>query len=180
MIYDFNFQITKDGVAYGTNKSAADFLTEVLENGTSTDKSLLEYRISSELKSTGQTDLSLTERDHLLLVISNLQFDNYFKGELAKPLAASFNSGIPTEVALWRLRSELSIRGLENSVTDAIEGLPETNQQQIVAKKIAKTAWEKANVVMRNSITVSMLQGILGLTSAQVDEIFTNAYLIEA
>lgn len=180
MIYSFDYFITKDGQPYGTALKASEYIANELDVRVTSDKPTLEYRISTELKGFNETDLTQVERDHLISVLSSLQIDNYFKGELMKPLTASVISGVPTEVTLWQLRSQLAIMGLESLVTTAINSFPETTQQEIDTKTIAKTAWEKANVVLRNSPTVTMLQGVLGLTSAQVDEIFTNAYSIEA
>jgi hypothetical protein len=180
MIYNFNYNITKNGEFYGTTFKASEYIADELENRVTTDKPALEYRISTELKNNDQTDLTQIERDHLVAVLSSLQIDNYFKGELMKPLIATIEAGVPTEVTLWQLRSELAIRGLEVGVTSAINNLPESTQQEIDTKTIAKTAWEKANVVLRNSATVIMIQNILGLTTTQVDDIFSKAYLIEA
>jgi hypothetical protein len=180
MIYNFNYNITKDGTIYGTQQKASEYIAGELDVRVTTDKPALEYRISTELKASNQTNLTQVERDHLLFVISSFQIDNYFKGELMKPLTATVIAGIPTEVTLWQLRSQLAIMGLESLVTTTINNFPESTQQEIDTKTIAKTAWEKANVVLRSSSTVAMLQGILGLTSAQVDAIFNNAYLIEA
>jgi hypothetical protein len=180
MTYNFDYSVTKNGEFYGTTLKASEYIAGELDVRVTTDKPALEYRISTELKASNQTDLTQVERDHLLSVISSFQIDNYFKGELMKPLTATVIAGVPTEVTLWQLRSELAIRGLESLVTTAINSFPESTQQEIDTKTIAKTAWEKANVVLRNSPTVTMLQGVLGLTSAQVDEIFSSAYLIEA
>lgn len=180
MIYNFNFNIEKDGSPYGTTQTAALYIADVLQNRTTSDKPLLEYRIANELIASSETDLNQTERDHLVSVLSFLQIDNYFKGELMKPLTATIIAGVPTEVTLWQLRSELAIRGMESLVTLAIDAFPESTQEEIDTKTIAKTAWEKANVVIRTSPTVTIIQGVLGLTSAQVDEIFVSAYLIEA
>lgn len=180
MIYNFDYFLTKDGQPYGTALKASEYIANELDVRVTTDKPALEYRISTELKASNQTDLTQVERDHLLFVISSLQIDNYFKGELMKPLTATVISGVPTEVTLWQLRSQLAIMGLESLVTTAINSFPETTQQEIDTKTIAKTAWEKANNILRNSPTVTLLQGVLGLTSSQVDDIFSSAYLIEA
>jgi hypothetical protein len=180
MIYNFDYNILKNGEFYGTTSKASEYIANELDNRVTTDKPALEYRISTELKANNETDLTQAERDHLLSVLYSLQIDNYFKGELMRPLSATVEAGVPTEVTLWQLRSELAIRSLEAGVTSAINNLPESTQQEIDTKTIAKTAWEKANVVLRNSATVIMIQSILGLTSAQVDDIFSSAYLIEA
>jgi hypothetical protein len=180
MIYNFNYNITKDGTVYGTQQKASEYIADELENRVTTNKPTLEYRISTELKTNNQTDLTQTERDYLVAVLSSLQIDNYFKGELMKPLIANVMAGVPTEVTLWQLRSELAIRGMESLVTLAINNFPESTPEEIITKTIAKIAWEKANVVVRNSPTVTILQGVLGLTTTQVDDIFSKSYLIEA
>jgi hypothetical protein len=180
MLYNFDYFVTKDGQPYGTTLKASEYIANELDVRVTSDKPALEYRISTELKASNQTDLTQVERDHLIFVLSSLQIDNYFKGELMKPLTATVISGVPTEVTLWQLRSQLGIMGLESLVTTAINSFPETTQQEIDTKTIAKTAWEKANVVLRTSPTVVLLQGVLGLTSSQVDDIFSSAYLIEA
>ena len=180
MLYNFDYSITKNGEFYGTNLKASEYIANELDSRITTDKPALEYRISTELKASSQTDLIQAERDHLVSVLSSLQIDNYFKGELMKPLTATIEAGVPTEVTLWQLRSELAIRGMESLVTLAIDAFPESTQQEIDNKKIAKTAWEKANVVLRNSPTVTIIQGVLGLSNSQADDIFKAAYLIEA
>lgn len=86
MIYNFNFYITKDSTPYFTAGTAADYLAEVLENRTTYEKPLLEYRISNDLRNTSETELTEDERQHLLSVIVGLNIDNYVKGKLAQPL----------------------------------------------------------------------------------------------
>lgn len=180
MKYSFNFFIQKDGSNYGTNETAAIYLAGELESRVTTVNSMLEYRIATELKATQEVELTNVEKEYLIGVISSLPIDNFFKGQVAHPLVAASINGVPTEVTLWQLRSELSIKGMESLVTLAIEAFPESTPEEIAIKTIAKTAWEKANLVSRNSSTLQVIKGVLGLTDAQVDEIFKAAQLIEA
>lgn len=180
MIYNFNFNIEKDGSIYGTDLTAAQYVADVLQNRITSDKPILEYRIATELLSTGQVDLIASEREHLLSVITSLSIDNYFKGQLAQPMIADSISGVPTEVKLWQLRSQLAILGMETIVNAAIASLPDTTDAEKEFKVKAVNAWERADNVYRLSPTVTMLQQLLTLTDQQVDDIFKAAYLIEA
>jgi hypothetical protein len=180
MIYNFNYNITKDGTPYGTSGTAAGYIADILQNRTTADKPLLEYRISNDLITNGETELLNQEREYLLSVIVSLPIDNYFKGKLAHPLVATVIDGVPTEVKLWQLRAQLAILNMETTVTNAINNLPESNSDEIEFKVKAQNAWERADNVYRSSPTVTMLQQILNLTNQQADDIFKAAYLIEA
>jgi hypothetical protein len=180
MIYNFNFYITKDGAPYVTTETAAAYLADVLENRTTSDKPLLEYRISTDLRASSQTDLLEQERQYLISIISGLPVDNYFKGRLAHPMVADIVDGVPTEVKLWQLRSQLAILGMEQIVTIAITSLPESTDAEKEFKVKAQNAWERADNVYRLSPTVTMIQQLLGLSDQQTDDIFKAAYLIEA
>jgi len=180
MIYNFNYNIEKDGAIYGTADTAALYLANILQNRTTSDKPLLEYRIAEELILSGETELLNSEREYLIDIIISFQLDNYFKGKLAYPLVVNQVNGVPTEVKLWQLRSQLAILGMESMVTSALNSLPETTDVEKEFKFKALNAWERADNVYRMSPTVSILQQLLGLTNQQVDDIFKIAYLIEA
>lgn len=90
------------------------------------------------------------------------------KGELLYGL-------VPEEVQLWRLRSVLKISGLFSNVENAINNLPESNADQIKLKIAAKEGWEYSNYVTRQSQITVLIQQILNLSDAQVDQIFENA-----
>lgn len=180
MIYNFNYNITKDGSPYGTSGTAAGYIADILQNRTTSDKPLLEYRISNDLITNSETELLNQEREYLLSIITSLPIDNYFKGKLAHPLVATVIDGVPTEVKLWQLRAQLAILNMETTVTNAINNLPESNSDEIEFKVKAQNAWERADNVYRSSPTVTMLQQILNLTNQQADDIFKAAYLIEA
>jgi hypothetical protein len=81
---------------------------------------------------------------------------------------------VPTEVTLWQLRAELKKRELDAVVETAIDSLTEPE------KTIALEAWNRANVVLRNSITVSLIQQVLNMSSNEVDDIFIEAIKINA
>lgn len=76
---------------------------------------------------------------------------------------------VPLEVALWKLRFVLSEMRLEDLVTSAIEQLPELH------KKAATYIWNYGNSVDRYSSTISFIQGHLGLSEDQVNQIFIQA-----
>lgn len=179
MIYNFNFNIEKDGSPYGTTDTAAIYIAQELERRITSDKPLLEYRISTELKSTSEVVLTETEKNHLLSVLTSLSIDNYFKGQLTHPLVTDIVDGVPVKVTRWQLRAELAIRGLEDGVTTAITDLPSGTQAEQELKIKAQYAWDYSNYIERDSPTVSMIQMVLGLTNSEVDDIFISAYQIE-
>lgn len=180
MKYNFNYNIEKNGSVYGTSLTAAQYIADILQNRVTSDRPILEYRIASELESTGETELLTIEREYLLNLLISISVDNYFKGKLTSPLVATAIDGVPTEVKLWQLRSQLTILGMEQVVTIALNSLPEGTDEEKEFKVKAQNAWERAGNVYRMSPTVTMLQQLLGLTDSQVDDIFKAAYLIEA
>lgn len=179
MKYNFNFNIEKDGSPYGTTETAAIYIAQELERRVTSDKPLLEHRISLELRDTGEVELLQIEREHLLNVITSLPIDNYFKGSLAYPINSDIVGTVPSEVTRWQLRAELAIRGLEDDVTTAINNLPSGTQEEQELKIKAQYAWDYANNIERQSPTVSMIQSVLGLTNSEVDDIFISAHQIE-
>jgi len=164
MTYNFNFNIEKDGSPYGTTDTAATYIAQELDRRITSDKPLLEYRISTELKSTSEVVLTESEKNHLLSVLTSLPIDNYFKGQLTHPLVT---------------RAQLAIQGIETDVTNAINALPSGTQPEQELKIKAQYAWDYSNYIERDSPTVSMIQMVLGLTDQQVDDIFISAYQIE-
>lgn len=75
----------------------------------------------------------------------------------------------PTDVALWKIRAVLASMGLEQTILDAINNLPEP--PRIGALYI----YNYGTSIERQSQTVGFIQQILGFTDTQVDEIFINA-----
>lgn len=76
---------------------------------------------------------------------------------------------VPLEVALWKLRFILSQMQLEQSVTNAIDELPEPQ------KTAANYIWNFGTAVDRYSPTVSMIKEVLNINDNQVDDIFIEA-----
>lgn len=76
---------------------------------------------------------------------------------------------VPLEVALWKVRAILTVMGLEANVTQALSSLPEPNRTAALA------IWDRGNTVDRYSPTVMFLQGVLGLTDFQTNNIFIEA-----
>lgn len=79
----------------------------------------------------------------------------------------AFNT--PTEVSLWKLRFVLSQMQLEQSVTDAMNQLPEPQ------RTAANYIWNYGNSIDRHSSTIQFIQTSLGLTEAQVNNIYIQA-----
>lgn len=75
----------------------------------------------------------------------------------------------PDSVALWKLRFVLSQMSLEDSITDAINTLEEPQ------RTAASYIWNYGNDIDRFSSTVQFIQSALGLTEAQVNNIYTQA-----
>lgn len=73
------------------------------------------------------------------------------------------------EVALWKIRAVLAGMGLEQTILDAINNLP--NPPRIGALYI----WNYGTSIERQSQTVGFIQQILQFTDEQVDAIFINA-----
>ena len=79
------------------------------------------------------------------------------------------NIVVPQEVQLWRARTVLKLLGMEQVIEVALNSLDEP------LKTGALYIWQLGTTVERNSQTVLLLQTVLGLTDAQVDDIFIQA-----
>lgn len=75
----------------------------------------------------------------------------------------------PLEVALWKLRFVLSQMNLEQSVSEALNTLPEPQ------KTAANYIWNYGNTIDRHSTTIAFLQAHLGLSDTQVNQIFIQS-----
>ena len=75
----------------------------------------------------------------------------------------------PSEVALWKLRFILSQMQLADSITDAMNQLPEPQ------KTASNYIWNYGNSIDRQSSTISFIQTALGLTDNQVNNIYIQA-----
>lgn len=76
---------------------------------------------------------------------------------------------IPQIIPNWSLRAQLQIIGLFDNVQTMIDNL--TGTEKIVAVQ----QWEYGNQVERNHPLVIQIGTELGLTSEQIDQIFTDA-----
>lgn len=81
---------------------------------------------------------------------------------------AAFDA-VPVEVERWKLRAALELNGYLAAVEAAINALPPT--QQIVLK----AKWAGQETVQRNHPTIIQLGAAIGLTPAQIDNIFIQA-----
>jgi hypothetical protein len=75
----------------------------------------------------------------------------------------------PLEVALWKLRFVLSQMNLEQSVSEALNTLPDPQ------KTAANYIWNYGNSIDRHSSTIAFLQQSLGLSNIQVNQMFIQA-----
>lgn len=80
---------------------------------------------------------------------------------------------VPIEVSLWKLKFVLQQMGLEQSVIDAINQLPDP------PKTAALYLWNYGTAVDRHSATVDLIKQSVGLSDRQVDDIFIQAESIK-
>lgn len=76
---------------------------------------------------------------------------------------------VPQTVNLWQAKAQLQIAGLLTTANTAIASL---NNDAI------NSFWSNATTIDRSSPTLAMLAGVLGLSSAQVDQLFIAASAI--
>lgn len=77
---------------------------------------------------------------------------------------------VPTHVTMYQARAALIMAGLDDAVESAINGMPDGPE-----KKLTRTAWEYAQNVERASQFTQNLAAALGLTGAQLDDLFIAA-----
>jgi hypothetical protein len=80
---------------------------------------------------------------------------------------------VPREIANWRAKAILATMGLLPTVEAAIASLPEPD------RTVAGLAWAGDAKLARRGKTVLGLAAALGLTEAQVDEMFIQAEALE-
>ena len=76
---------------------------------------------------------------------------------------------VPKEVPLWAFRASLELAGLKDAAQAQVDAL--TGQAKIVALQ----QWEYGNFIERAHPLINTLGQNLGLTSAQIDDIFRTA-----
>lgn len=77
---------------------------------------------------------------------------------------------VPQQVTMRQARLALLRAGLLDNVDAAIAAIPDP-----VQRKVAQIEWEYATVVERNSPLIQQLTPALGMTEAQMDELFAAA-----
>jgi hypothetical protein len=77
---------------------------------------------------------------------------------------------VPESLANWRVKAVLDMQGLTPTVDAAIAAMPDSNEKIIISR-----AWNGNGDVLRHSPTVNSFMAILGLTDAQVDDMFRLA-----
>lgn len=73
-------------------------------------------------------------------------------------------------VATWRIRAIIEWRGMNQDVVDALGTISDDRK-----RTIANNAWASSAEINRASGLVLYLQSQLGLSDAEVDDIFTEA-----
>ena len=91
------------------------------------------------------------------------------EAEALRPVPAPV---VPQVVSRFQARAALLLAGLLDDV-EALMAAPGT-------PALAKLAWADAQEFKRNSPTVQAMAAAIGLTEAQLDELFTNAAGIDA
>lgn len=91
-------------------------------------------------------------------------------GEVAAHLNPSFVPAIPQSVTMRQARLALLGAGLLDDVNAAIAAIPDATQ-----RRAAEIEWEYAATVDRASPFTQLLADGLGLTSEQLDGLFTQA-----
>lgn len=91
---------------------------------------------------------------------------------IEKPDPISYDPNIDqtnSETSLWRIRTILRLRGMEETIENAINLLDEPKRTS------AKYIWEYGSIIDRSSQTLKMIQYALGISDSEVDEIFSEA-----
>ena len=78
-------------------------------------------------------------------------------------------SDVPDEIPLWAFRAVLTVQGIAPQVDGLIAALPEPQ------KTVAQVQWEFGNYIVRSHPLIAALGAQLGMTSAQIDDVFRQA-----
>ncbi len=78
-------------------------------------------------------------------------------------------SHVPQEVPLWAFRAVLTIQGIAPQVEGLINALPEPQ------KTVANVQWVYGNYIVRSHPLIQACGSQLGMTEAQIDEVFRAA-----
>lgn len=78
---------------------------------------------------------------------------------------------VPAQIALWQARAVLERRGLLAAANSAVT---------LAGDEVLRAVWEYGNVISRSSPGLAALANALGLSGADVDELFREAASLEA
>ena len=78
-----------------------------------------------------------------------------------------------------QMRDALIDAGLTDSIESTIAGMPETTDEEVIEKKKMGEWWNHAPNFRRDNARIATMQVALGLTDADVDDLFTAASLVE-
>ena len=78
-----------------------------------------------------------------------------------------------------QMRDALIDAGLTDSIESIIAGMPETTDEELIEKKKMGEWWNHAPNFRRDNARIAIMQAALGLTDADVDDLFTAASLVE-
>jgi hypothetical protein len=92
--------------------------------------------------------------------------DGVWEVETAQPPAQP----VPQSVTMRQARLALLGAGLLDDIEEAIASIPDP-----VQRRAAQIEWEYATIVERNSALIQQLAPALGMTEAQMDELFATA-----
>jgi hypothetical protein len=107
--------------------------------------------------------------ENLITPFFNFNTREFYEGATQEEIDNYNKVECPAEVALWKIRVVLKVMQLEDVIANALENLEEPT------KTSALYIWNYGTAIDRDSQTIAYLQSVLGLNSAQVDEIFIQA-----
>jgi hypothetical protein len=116
-----------------------------------------------------EMEIDFVSTDGFIKPFINLQTLEIYEGATDEDVDNYNAVDIPSEVALWKLRFILSQMNLEQSVSAALETLPEPQ------KTAANYIWNYGNSIDRHSATIGFLQSYLGLSDTEVNQIFIQS-----
>jgi response regulator RpfG family c-di-GMP phosphodiesterase len=86
---------------------------------------------------------------------------------------ARLNESVPQEVLLYQFRTAVTMAGLKSAIEALIESLPDPT------KTVVHEKWEYGNTVKRYHPQTIQLATAMGISSAQIDDIFRTAATIQ-
>lgn len=122
-----------------------------------------------------ETEISIDEilTEPYVVPYFNQETREFYEGATQEEIDQFRRQQVSDEVQLWRIRTILKVLGMEQVIEIALNSLEEPQ------KTGALYIWNYGTTVERASQTVQLLQSVLGLTDAQVDDIFIQAQAIQ-